>query len=307
MIWMYLFAGLLLLTLAAAWGCWRFVFYSPKPGQNDDERIPEIGQMKDDRETILAHIHTLKSLPYEPLEITSYDGLKLRGRLIRAQRADAPLSLCFHGYHGTPYRDFAYGALGYLGLGHHVLLVEERAQYGSEGHTITMGVREQDDCQAWAHVAALTFPESPIFLCGVSMGAATVLLASRQDLPAQVKGIVADASYTSAEAIVRTVARGMHLGFLMPLIRLGALLFGHFRLSEGDVLAAVRQAKRPILLIHGEADPLVPCEMGREIAAANPAIEFHTFENAGHVLSYLEDEERYLQIVQDFETRCLEG
>ncbi len=304
MIWLILALILLALVLLVSYVCCRVAFYSPLGAQNDDENLPDIGADPQTREEILAHIHTLQSLPYEPVEITSYDGLRLKGRLIRAAREDAPLSLCFHGYRGTPYRDFSYGAGGYLGLGHHVLLVEERAHCTSEGHYITMGVKEREDCHAWAHAAAVAFPRSPIYLCGVSMGAATVLLASCMDLPAQVKGIIADAGYTSGAEIVKSVCRRRRLMPLYPFLCLGALLFGHFSLAQADVRAAVRRTTRPILLIHGEADPLVPCEMGRELAACHPDATLYTFPRAGHVLSYLLDEERYLRLVQEFETRC---
>jgi len=57
----------------------------------------------------------------------------------------------------------------------------------------------------------------------------------------------------------------------------------------------------PILLIHGEADRFVPCELSRQIAEANPEmIEFHTFPGAGHGVSYLADTERYTKLVRDF-------
>ena len=61
-----------------------------------------------------------------------------------------------------------------------------------------MGVKERYDARDWAVWAKSHFgPEVPIFLMGVSMGAATVLLAAGLDLPANVCGIVADCGYTS--------------------------------------------------------------------------------------------------------------
>jgi 3-deoxy-7-phosphoheptulonate synthase len=59
--------------------------------------------------------------------------------------------------------------------------------------------------------------------------------------------------------------------------------------------------KKPILLIHGEADDFVPCEMSRRIAAANfDLIDFQPFPEAGHGLSYLVDNNRYTALVRDF-------
>ena len=142
-----------------------------------------------------------------------------------------------------------------------------------------------------------------ILLAGISMGAATVLMTSALDLPPQVRGILADCPFTSPAEIIATVgsAKGFPMKFLFPLVEFDARLLGRFSLRAADAALAVREAKVPILLIHGEADDFVPCDMSRRIAAANPAlIEFHTFPGAGHGLSYLVDTERYTSLVRDF-------
>ena len=105
-----------------------------------------------------------------------------------------------------------------------------------------------------------------------------------------------------------------------------SLLFGHFDIApagqpggaspeagashdwnlRADAREAVKRAKVPILLIHGEDDHFVPCDMSREIAAANPEkIRFHTFPGAGHGLSYLVDEPRYTGLIWDFTAEIL--
>ena len=91
-----------------------------------------------------------------------------------------------------------------------------------------------------------------------------------------------------------------------PLACLSAKLFGGAELSGADALSAVKSAKVPILLIHGEADNFVPCDMSRAIAAANPEkVEFHTFPGAGHGLSCLVDRERYKSLVTAFAARTI--
>ena len=189
-------------------------------------------------------------------------------------------------------------------MGHSVLMIQERAHCESEGHVISLGAKERWDVHAWAHYAATRWPQVPIYLCGVSMGASTVLLAMETDLPKNVKGIIADAGYSSGSAILGSILRRHHCLFLYPCMALGALLFGHFSIADTNVLRVVKKAELPILLIHGEEDHLVPCEMGREIAAANPEqVEIHTFPEAGHVMSYLIDGERYEAYLQAFVER----
>ena len=262
------------------------------------------------RDTILEMIRGLNEIPYERVYISSEDGLRLAGRYYH-QRDGAPLAICFHGWRGTPSRDFSGGTQLYLSEGFNLLMAEERAQCGSEGHTITFGVMERRDCLLWVRYAVERFgPETRILLAGISMGAATVLMASALDLPENVRGIIADCPYTTPEAIIRKVCGDVKVpaGLAWPFLRLGARLFGGFDVTDpgADAEAAVKKARVPILLIHGEEDRFVPWEMSRDIAAANPeAVEFHSFPGAGHGLSYLIDEPRYAEIARTFCRRAI--
>ena len=57
----------------------------------------------------------------------------------------------------------------------------------------------------------------------------------------------------------------------------------------------------PILLLHGDEDRFVPCEMSQKIAQnCASRCEFHTFPNAGHGLCYTMDPDRYEQFVFRF-------
>lgn len=92
----------------------------------------------------------------------------------------------------------------------------------------------------------------------------------------------------------------------MPLVRLSARLFGRFSLRESGAAEAVKRAKVPILIIHGEDDRFVPCDMSREIRAANPdCVQLEIFPDAGHGLSYIVDTARYTRVVVGFEKKIL--
>ena len=138
---------------------------------------------------------------------------------------------------------------------------------------------------------------------GVSMGAATVLMASGLDLPRNVKGIVADCPFVKASDIIEKVGRGMGFPswFTVPFAWLGARIFGGFNLYETDAVRSVEKSKVPILIIHGEADTLVPAEMSALAQDANPEIvQRFTFPGAGHAMSYLVDTSRYREITTAF-------
>lgn len=95
----------------------------------------------------------------------------------------------------------------------------------------------------------------------------------------------------------------MHLPvkLIYPLVYLGARIFGHFNLEATSAVKAVEHAKVPILLIHGEDDRFVPCEMSRKICqACKSPVQLETFPEAGHAISYLLDEKRYYEVVESF-------
>ena len=284
------------LALGTAWGLCQYAFGSPHGDQNDDLAVPRSPQFDQRRQEILAMIRALNEIPYERVCITSFDGLRLAGRLYPGEPG-APLMLCFHGYRGTPSRDFSGGASMHIAAGRNVLLIEERAQCSSEGKYITMGVRERFG------------PEAKIVLNGISMGASTVLMAAGLGLPENVRGIIADCPFTSPGAIVKSVMAGMRIPErpFYPLLAAGARLFAGFGMEEADAAEAVKNTDIPILLIHGEDDRFVPCDMSRRIAAADPDIRLETFPGAGHGLSFLADKERYARLAEEFIRGVTEG
>ncbi len=288
---------------AACYTCYRIAFHSPDRTQNTVRRIPPGEQYEKRRDVMLAMINRLAARPAEIVHTASFDGLSLAARYYES-KPGAPVALCFHGYRSTGIRDFSGAAEFCLTHGQNVLLPDQRAHGLSEGHTITFGVKERYDCLSWINYIIDRFgPQTQILLYGVSMGASTVLMATGLPLPSQVKGVIADCPYASAVAIVKKVCRDVHLcsTLLYPFINIGAALFGGFSLKQADVPSAVASASVPILVIHGEDDRFVPCDMSRYLAKTYPdKVQLATFPDAGHGISYLTDQARYEQLVLDF-------
>ena len=141
------------------------------------------------------------------------------------------------------------------------------------------------------------------------MGAATVLMAADLDLPDNVIGIMADCPYSSPKEIIKTVCtRDMHLPawLLYPFVKLGARIFGGFDLEESSAVTAVTNAKVPILIIHGEDDRFVPCDMSRAIQkACSDLITLETVPDAGHGLCYMVAPKRYEEVTVNFLEKVL--
>ena len=100
-------------ALGAGCALTRWAFGSPHGDQNVDLAIPRSPQFDERRQEIQAMIRSLNEIPFERVYITSRDGLRLAGRLYMGQPG-APLMLGFHGYRGTPSRDFSGGAAAHI-------------------------------------------------------------------------------------------------------------------------------------------------------------------------------------------------
>lgn len=281
----------------------RICFYSP-PDKHATADDPLKGKQYEEVAEHLKRISSImRKFPFEAVSIEADDGTPLFGRYYHLKDG-APVEILFHGYRSSAFRDCSGGHALARKMGYNTLVVDQRAHGKSGGKIITFGVKERFDCLRWARYAAARFgADTPIILSGLSMGAATVLMASELELPKNVVCILADSPYSSPSAIIEKVCRDLHypVALCRPFLHLGAAVFGRFRLDACDAREAVRHTDIPILLIHGEADHFVPCEMTNEIKAAGSGrIEAYTFPGAGHGLSYITDPRRYERIVFQF-------
>lgn len=304
----YLILCILLgIILGGAYYAYRICFYSPHKNR---DAVPEVkGKEYEPYKPLFKDLfYTLQNRPCEFVTIQSQDGLTLSGRYYHAADS-APLAIGFHGYRSSWLTDFCGGADIAAQMGHNLLLVDERAHGKSSGRTITFGIKERQDLLCWVEYAIRRFgTDTKILLYGVSMGGATVVMASNLDLPPNVKGIIADCPYSSPMDVILSVGRqwGYPVRLIKPFVILGAKIYGGFDVRETSGAEAVKNAKIPILIIHGEDDTFVPPEMSKAIQDANPEmVERHTFPGAYHALSYMVDTPRYEKIVKAFMKKVL--
>ena len=309
MTWLYIGAPILLLAvlfLTLLWLVFRKTFFVSAARRRSADPYAMPPGFEGEEATMLGLIRAVDERPYERVEITARDGTRLVARYHHVADG-APLQIQCHGYRGAAVRDFCGGNPLAREMGHNTLLIDQRGAGESGGSVITFGIRERYDILDWIDYALGRFGDVPIFLVGVSMGGASVLMASGEALPASVMGVVADCPYSAPADIIQSVIRKMHLNprYALPLVRRSARLFGGFSLYACTAREAVTRAKIPMLLLHGEADTLVPCDMSREIAAAGELATLHTFPNANHGASFMRDPDRYRAAVIAFCSDCL--
>lgn len=309
MLYVWIILGVVLIcTLAVvgiAYVCFRITFYAPKKNEEDPQAYPlPVGDVYVPwHDTMVGWMKEVRAMSYEPVSVTSFDGLTLRGKYYE-YAPGAPIELMFHGYRGSAERDLCGGIQRCFTLGRSALLVDQRASNGSDGNVISFGVNESRDCHTWLDFMQKRFgPDVKIILTGISMGASTVLIAAGKPLPPNVVSVLADCGFSSAREIICQVIRERNLPptLAYPFVKLGARLFGHFDPDEDPPIEAVTRCKVPVFFIHGENDDYVPCSMSiRNHEACASAKRLVIVPGAGHGLSYLVQPLRYLQELDDF-------
>ena len=297
-------AAAALCTLLTAFICFLKIFYASRKDQPTEEfSVPDGEIYQPFREQMITWMKETRSTPHRDVYVTSFDGLRLHGKFYE-YAPGAPIEIMFHGYRGTAERDLSGGLCRCFSLGRSALIVDQRAAGQSEGHVITFGVNESRDCLTWVdYVTSELAPDAKLILTGISMGAATVMIAAAEELPASVVGALADCGYTSAREIIQKVMRDMKLpaGLLYPFARLGAKLFGKFDPDRYAPVEAMKHCRIPVIFFHGDTDDFVPHSMSIEnhrICTAHKHMV--TIHHAGHGLCFPVDPEKYLSELRAF-------
>ena len=213
--------------------------------------------------------------------------------------------VAMHGWRSGWCEDFGFVVDFWQENGCSILFAEQRGQGQSGGEHMGFGLLERHDCLSWVQwVTRRCGPELPVYLCGVSMGASTVLMAAGLELPKNVRGIMADCGYTSPEDIWRYVAKdnlGVSYGFRSAAVN--DLCRRKIQVGIGDYscVDAMTECEVPVLFVHGTDDKFVPIEMTYENykACAGPKRLF-VVPGAGHGMSYSTDTAGYQKAMKQF-------
>jgi len=294
------------ILLLICYFCYRLAFYVPprKPKPEGFIDLPPGKVYEPFYPQMTDWVREMRKLPRQHFAITSFDGLALHASYYEFAPG-APMEIMFHGYRGNAERDLPGGVQRCFACRRNALVVDQRCAGRSDGKTITFGIREHRDCLSWVDFAVDHFgPDVKIILTGISMGAATVLMAAGEPLPENVIGILADCGYSTPRAIMQKVIKadmGLPPKLSWPFVRWGARIFGGFDPEEYSPMEAMKTCEKPVIFFHGEDDGFVPCYMSREVYDVCPTRKaIFTVPGADHGLSYPVDMEGYLTALRDF-------
>ena len=238
---------------------------------------------------------------YSDKYIESYDKLQLHSYVV-SQNSNK-WAIVVHGYGGSG-KLMSDKSKYFYDMGYNVLIPDLRGHGKSEGNYIGMGWKDRLDIISWINFIIKENPNAEIVLHGTSMGAATVLMTSGENLPSNVKAIVADCAYTSAwdefsyqlETYLKVPS-----SYILNVTNMVTKLKAGYSLKEASALECVKKATVPILYIHGDKDKFVPYSMMDKLYdATNSPKEKLTIEGGEHANSDLVSPFLYWLTVEDF-------
>lgn len=217
-------------------------------------------------------------------EFQTTSGLTLRGWYMPPAQL-APTVILLHGHGGNRVNS---RIVWYVQRGYGVLTFDFRGHGESDGDLTTLGYFERDDVIA-AYNWLLQQPEADaarVLLHGESMGAAAMILAA-PELPA-VSGFIVESTFSSLQ---ENIEQGVRTATGLPSFPFAPLILFWGEREAGASIAKLRPvdvigeiAPRPLLIMHGELDPLIAVENAQRLyAAAGDPKTLVLFPTAVHV------------------------
>lgn len=233
--------------------------------------------------------------------IESNDGLKLHAYEFYNEKSNNWI-IVVHGFSSSANLMLSYVLK--LSKTMNVLYIDQRGHGQSEGNYTSFGIKEKYDVLNWIKYLNKQYNASSIGLFGLSMGAATVMMASSLELPDNVKYIIEDSGYTSSRREIEYQLQCVHhipSFLLIKCLNIYLKKRYNFSLNEGNSLKDVEKTNIPMLFIHGSEDYLVPTKMVYKLyEAKRNNKELLVVEGAGHVSSMRNDYEKYWKKVDEF-------
>lgn len=264
------------------------------------ETYAEVVNKEKSKEDVSKWLEEVKT---EDTTILSEDGLNLWGKLYFQEEKTDKWVIIAHGYTSS-HEDIQPIALNFYIKGYNVLTPDMRAHGNSEGKYIGMGWLDRKDMLLWIDYVLSLDSNSQIVLYGESMGGATVMMTSGEDLPSNVKAIIEDCGYTSVQEMFE--AQLYERFGLPPFPILNAAevvtsIRAKYNFDEASALEQVKKSKTPMLFTHGGNDNYVPTEMVyRLYEAAQCEKDILVIDGADHGSAPDVDPDKYYEKVFSF-------
>jgi len=235
-----------------------------------------------------------QGIPYQEVELITSDGLTLRAWYTPPQ--NGAVVLVAHAHNGARPTNMH---ILFARHGYGVVSWDFRAHGESEGEVCSLGYYEVLDVEAALDFAlSQSQPEvNRVAAWGGSMGGATVIMAAARR--PEIEAVVADSAFAALEEELIIMIR---LKWIRPLIQFFAEGETGVNITDVrpvDLIGGI--SPRPVFIIHGQSDEMVPVNTGRRLydAAGEPRVLWLE-EDVGHLAMIDEFPEEYEDRIIEF-------
>lgn len=206
---------------------------------------------------LYSDMKDMREKEYKEVEITSFDGLKLKGNYYNNNSNKT--AILIHGYKATPLNNFSTIGKYLLDMGYNLLMIYQRTHGKSDGKYITFSKKEGEDLLLWIDYVNDNEKVDEIILYGISMGSSTLMSVSDKIESNKVKLLVFEAGFIKMNRMVKDSLKRKNKMLLLfyPLVKIHSICFSHFNLSSKDISKHLEKCEYKALFIHGKEDRLI--------------------------------------------------
>ncbi|MDE7538342.1 alpha/beta hydrolase, partial [Streptococcus agalactiae] len=238
----------------------------------------------------------------QKIEMTNQN-IKQVAWYVPAAKKTHKTAVVVHGFANSKENMKAYGWLFHK-LGYNVLMPDNIAHGESHGQLIGYGWNDRENIIKWTEMIVDKNSSSQITLFGVSMGGATVMMASGEKLPSQVVNIIEDCGYSGVWDELKFQAKEMYGLPAFPLLyevsTISKIRAG-FSYGQASSVEQLKKNNLPALFIHGDKDNFVPTSMVYDNYKATAGKkELYIVKGAKHAKSFETEPEKYEKRISSF-------
>ncbi len=233
------------------------------------------------------------------------EGFKINSYYASADENVGKTAVIVHGWTSNPAQMMMIARMFRDSLGYNIMVPSLNCHAMSEGDGIQMGWKDRLDVEQWMGIAHEIFQDTLQVVHGISMGAATTMMVSGDELPEYVRGFIEDCGYSSVWDQFKKELKGQFGLPTFPILNGANFVcrckFG-WGFKEASSVKQLAKCDKPMLFIHGDNDDFVLTEnvYRNYDAKVNGYRQMWITAGCKHARSYADYPDEYVATVRTF-------
>ncbi len=311
---LYIIAAVIILLLVVVCFCISNIFY--KKIFLRDKIHFKFRSLKDSNKTTSRFnnyiFNNVKEFYFdEIISIPAFDGYNIKAYFRNSNTDSKNYIISIPGYGIICEKNYGMHSYIYDDLKFNMVYMENRGNPMSPCEHVTMGLQERKDLLSMIdYLIKLKGEDISIILEGCSMGG-YMALSICDDLPPQVKGIIAESGFTSVYDELNYILKRQY--FILPMRKLilwslNNKVIGNFNVNikRHNTTDSLSRCNVPVCLIYSSGDNFVPNEFSiKNKKACKSECYLYNFPFSKHLYVNFEHEKLYKSTTYKFIYKCL--